>query len=181
MTNADFASQLGRDTGDIIERAEAALEGVSEGAWVATHRADLDWLSESSMVDSHDHESGSSLRVTGASDPIWGSLWPHRNARRDAEFIAAARELVPELVAELKVARAQLATLQDYPRGVTRVCVVKKSGANGAMETEHWADSWRLVFQDHGRTLKLLGKGSGYRAEVAHDAALARDLEASDD
>jgi hypothetical protein len=74
---------------DIIERTETALEGVTESPWET---------------------------VSGS----WGNVWHFPDEgppklvvrlggmiRADAEFIAWARAGVPELVAELKAARAQ--------------------------------------------------------------------------
>ena len=65
---------------DIEQRSEAALEGVSDGPW-ETRDGFVYPLS---------------IRYG------LGGIW-----ERDAQFIAAARTLVPELLAELKASRAQ--------------------------------------------------------------------------
>ena len=81
-------------TDDIVARAKAALEGVTPGPW-----------------DVRD----------GFVYPLaircgLGSIRPP-----DAEFIAAARELVPELVAEVEAVRAELAMARDGVRPMTEV------------------------------------------------------------
>lgn len=85
---------------DLITRAEAALEGVTEGPWMV-------------MPGAHGNvwqfpDEGQSRLIVHC-----GLMTPP-----NAEFIAAARSLVPELVAELKTTRAQLETLRA---GLTRV------------------------------------------------------------
>ncbi|AEJ92513.1 hypothetical protein SEA_TOTO_42 [Mycobacterium phage Toto] len=62
-----------------MERAKAALEGVTEGPWTWTHGMDA-----RAMVLGPDN-----LRVK-------------LEGYRDAEFIASARSLVPELIAEVE-------------------------------------------------------------------------------
>lgn len=64
---------------DLIERAEAAMEGVTPGPW--------------DLRDGFIYP----LSIRCGMGGIW---------KQDAHFIAAARTLVPELVAELKAARA---------------------------------------------------------------------------
>lgn len=81
---------------DAIERAEKALEGVTEGPWVAnenTHPDDPQW-----EIESHAH---------AFDDPVGIVFEGVEQGRADAEFIAASRSLLPELVAELKAARAE--------------------------------------------------------------------------
>ncbi|WNO26645.1 hypothetical protein SEA_JUNIORMINT_57 [Mycobacterium phage Juniormint] len=69
---------------DVVERAKAALEGVTEGPWTWTHGMDA-----RAMVLGPDN-----LRVK-------------LEGYRDAEFIASARSLVPELIAEAERLRAR--------------------------------------------------------------------------
>jgi hypothetical protein len=73
---------------DIVARAEKALVGVTDGPWVL-------------------------------SEPDGNWIWPHvcntyASSPADSAFIAAARTLVPELVAELKTARAEAERLQTW-------------------------------------------------------------------
>ncbi|AXN53038.1 hypothetical protein PBI_HOMINES_52 [Mycobacterium phage Homines] len=70
---------------DVVERAKAALEGVTEGPWTWTHGMDA-----RAMVLGPDN-----LRVK-------------LEGYRDAEFIAQARTLVPELVAEVERLRPRV-------------------------------------------------------------------------
>ena len=88
---------------DIIARAEAALEGVTDGPWVAEYSGE-----QGNCVIPHDAQS---TREAVCTTHLYYQV-------ADAEFIAAARQLVPELVAELKTTRAQLETLRA---GLTRV------------------------------------------------------------
>lgn len=79
---------------DLIARAEAALEGVTDGPWTFGVR-------NSRTVQIIPGERPELLRC----EPGLAGIALARP--RDAEFIAAARTLVPELVAALKTARAQ--------------------------------------------------------------------------
>lgn len=75
---------------DVVERAKAALEGVTEGPWTWTHGMDA-----RAMVLGPDN-----LRVK-------------LEGYRDAEFIASARSLVPELIAEVERLRAQETRIRE--------------------------------------------------------------------
>ena len=87
---------------DRLDAIHARADKATEGEWEARHRANLDWLSQSPHVDNDGHEPGSSVGLADAVDPLWGSLWPSRNANADAEFIAHARTDVPALVGALR-------------------------------------------------------------------------------
>lgn len=77
---------------DVVERAKAALEGITKGPW---------------RFNSRKHP--------GVVMTPYGCLWhPGRgevNNGPDGEFIVAARELVPELVAELEARERQVSRL----------------------------------------------------------------------
>ncbi|WP_185292747.1 hypothetical protein [Mycolicibacterium litorale] len=70
-------------SGDIVERAKAVLEGVTEGPW--------------ELIGGGEYVTGVSICVAPDDGGVTGP---------DAEFIAAARTLVPELVAEVERLRA---------------------------------------------------------------------------
>ncbi|KQH75570.1 hypothetical protein AO501_25165 [Mycobacterium gordonae] len=72
---------------DIIARAEAALEGISPGPW---------------KIRFNGHWAHVVMTPNGC---VWNPDTGKVNDRRNGEFIAAARQLVPELVAELKTTR----------------------------------------------------------------------------
>jgi hypothetical protein len=55
---------------------------------------------------------------------------------------------------------------------VTRVVVLKPGGGYA----EFWADSWEIIAQDTGRTMKLLPRGDGSEAITARTHALAASL-----
>ena len=87
---------------DRLDEIQARADAATDGPWEARHRVGLDWLSQSPHVDNDGHEPGSSVGLADAVDPLWGSLWPSRNANADADFIAHARTDVPRLVAALR-------------------------------------------------------------------------------
>ena len=97
---------------DRLDEIKARADNATDGPWAARHRAGLDWLSHSPHVDIDGHEPGSSVGLADAVDPLWGSLWPSRNATADAEFIAHSRTDVPALAASL---RAVIELHKPYP------------------------------------------------------------------
>ncbi|WP_301121100.1 hypothetical protein [Mycolicibacterium fortuitum] len=111
---------------DIVQRAKTALEGTTEGAWSVVYETpddigggepypyaihgpadhstlDCDWLGEE-YKQQYGHEI---TEIVGLSD-------------FDAEFIAQARTLVPELVAEVERLRRQKSILAEQLRNIAR-------------------------------------------------------------
>lgn len=82
---------------DLILKAERVLEGVTDGPWVAEYSGE-----QGNCVIPHDAQS--------AREAVCTTHLYYQVA--DAEFIAAARSLVPELVAELKTARERIAAFE---------------------------------------------------------------------
>ena len=78
-------------TDELIARARALLEGVTPGPWV----------SEAHCVY---HRDGRGL-VASLKSHEWGRDWP--TTERDRDFIAASRQLVPDLIAALRAAEAR--------------------------------------------------------------------------
>ena len=74
---------------DVVERAKAALEGVSRAPWKMGNRTHPDVVHTPNGCLWH---------------PILGEI----NHRADGEFIAQARTLVPELVTEVERLRGQV-------------------------------------------------------------------------
>lgn len=103
---------------DRLDEIQARADKATEGEWEARHRAGLDWLSQSPHVDNDGHEPGSSVGLADAVDPLWGSLWPSRNANADAEFIAHARTDVPWLIDQVRKRDAALRAVLDLHRPV---------------------------------------------------------------
>lgn len=107
---------------DVIARAEAALEGVSEGDWGVDpypHYDLDDWQTDNfSSLTAEELASAAYYDVDGGN----GEWIAHCGERADAEFIAAARSLLPELVAELKTTRAQLAAVRELHFYVLDFC-----------------------------------------------------------
>jgi len=92
---------------DLITRAETLLEGVTPGPW--------EWHSKYRRMDGESYAEvlypGNVKCMShcyGGSSTIDGD-----NLDKDAEFIAAARTLVPELLAEVKRLREQLDGLHE--------------------------------------------------------------------
>jgi hypothetical protein len=87
----------------LIERAEAVMAGVTEGPWVVNREG---WACVSSGSDSvfHGYFEGS---CGSCGDEILDEASVAISIE-DAEFIASARTLVPELVEALKAAREEL-------------------------------------------------------------------------
>lgn len=93
---------------DVADRAEAALEGVTDGPWVAEYSGE-----QGNCVIPHDAQS---TREAVCTTHLYYQA-------ADAEFIAAARQLVPELVAELKTTRAQLAAVRELHKPSWLNCI----------------------------------------------------------
>lgn len=87
---------------DVVERAKAALEGVSRAPWKMGNRTHPDVVHTPNGCLWH---------------PILGEI----NHRADGEFIAQARTLVPELVAELERARDLITEFRKRDESATRV------------------------------------------------------------
>ncbi|QBP31182.1 hypothetical protein SEA_ARGIE_65 [Mycobacterium phage Argie] len=86
---------------DVVERAKAALEGTTEGPWLY-----IPGGSEDALVVSEGEREPNAITVGGVSfHPGLHVAVDLRDG--DAEFIAQARTLVPELIAEVERLRAQ--------------------------------------------------------------------------
>jgi hypothetical protein len=75
-------------TDDVVSRAKAALEEVTRGPWKMGDRQQSDV-------------------VVSPRGYLWHPRRGEINHRRDGEFIAASRQLVPELIAEIERLRRQ--------------------------------------------------------------------------
>lgn len=108
MTPAELAA--------IRERADAA----TEGPWEAEHRESLDWLSQGLGDDSH--QPGSTVHNGDPGNPLFGTLWPNRNGRENAEFIAHARSDIPALLDHVEV---QASVIEALNAGVNSALSAK--------------------------------------------------------
>lgn len=81
-------------TGDVVERAKAALEGVPDGPWTVDREDGEPIIHEAHHYDSMDEW----YDVDGCT----GGWKAHCEDLPTAEFVAAARSLVPELIAEVE-------------------------------------------------------------------------------
>ena len=90
MTGVDVEAEArGEAVSDVVARAKSALEGVTGGPW--------DWFSADQCCGGTCVDNGHGLPLHSG-----GDLLP-----RDARFIAAARSLLPELVAEVENLRRE--------------------------------------------------------------------------
>lgn len=122
---------------DVVERAKAALEGVTDGPWkhcTAPHEYDdalpvatvdkAKWLADTLIGD------GEPLHVliTDSPDPKFAYTVPALTgdgptSERNAQFIAQARTLVPELVAEVERVKSAAKTLGEIIESQCRMAL----------------------------------------------------------
>lgn len=97
-----------------LDHIEALAAAATPGPWEAHHRENLDWLSESDLVESSDHQPGSKVVFSVEDQERWfSSCWPHRNASADAAFIAAVDPAtIRRLVARVREAQAEVERLR---------------------------------------------------------------------
>lgn len=89
---------------DIIERAKAVLKGITDGPWEAIHLpCDTYYPSDTYHVITE--RTGDT--VAEVDDESRGYEEPHGEFGRDAQFIAASRTLVPELIMEIEILRGR--------------------------------------------------------------------------
>lgn len=94
---------MSNETTDLVARAKATLEGVARGPWRWTAYHDRLADERDRLLDASDDpviETG----IDGCGGDAWSIVAPP-----DAAFIAASRELVPELVAEVERLRMHVA------------------------------------------------------------------------
>jgi len=118
-----------------LAEIKARADNATDGPWVAGHRSSLDWLSQSPAIDNDGHEPGSAVGQADATDPLWGSLWPSRNATADAEFIASARTDLPALVNAVEsvldyVDRCEESGITMQPGDIRRLIAAALGGAS---------------------------------------------------
>lgn len=87
------------DLADLLARARSALEGVTPGPWEPFyHPGGTSYPSDSwNVITARTGDT-----VAEVDDEIRDYEEPHGEFGRDAQFIAAARQLVPELIAEVE-------------------------------------------------------------------------------
>jgi hypothetical protein len=96
---------------DVVERAKAALENVTEGEWVQVGLGNIHRL------------------PVGQHPPV-AKTW----RQSDGDFVAEARSLVPELVVEIEKLRGRLALLQmDGVLQVAALNVLPKEHRNAVI------------------------------------------------
>lgn len=95
---------------DLLNRARAALEGVTPGPWETIHHP-----GETSYPSDRYHviTARTGDRVAEVDDESEDYEEPHAEFGRDAAFIAAARQLVPELTARLAALETVLAQVRE--------------------------------------------------------------------
>lgn len=90
---------------DVLTRAKAALEGVTEGPWTY----DLGSWEGGGRVLSSETYNGYPMNLFDSGDPFQEPC----TGRADARFIAESRTLVPELMALAESQAAKLAAIRE--------------------------------------------------------------------
>jgi hypothetical protein len=85
---------------DIVERAKAALEGVTEGPWYST--GGVVWFVDVIAVPDPSDPSGQTPMPEQVQEKVCDT------SEGDAEFIAASRHLIPDLIAYVEYLEARL-------------------------------------------------------------------------
>lgn len=126
---------------DVVVRAKAALEGVTEGPWVVNQEG---WSCISSGPDSvfHGYFNGS---CGDCGDEIHDAASVAISVE-DAEFIAAARTLVPELVAEVERLRAERPAAAVFCRDMEERAELFNEGFQEAMKQRTGGSERRAWF-----------------------------------
>lgn len=107
---------------DVVGRSKAALEGITEGPW--EHRVGPEDETPAEYFNGTLINSGEPLHVLIAPsvEPQFAYVVPAitgdgPGSARNAEFIAQARTLVPELVAEIERLRATVEQVRELADG----------------------------------------------------------------
>lgn len=122
--------------GDVVARAKAALEGVTAGPW--------SWRFEGRDGRGDDALVSRSVTISGYPARVLSGEWQDEGGgvavgSADAEFIAAARSLVPELVAEVERLRGLLGVSgRVVPVPVEGRTWLYRSPADGAELLVRW-------------------------------------------
>lgn len=156
-------------TPDVVQRAHAALDGITEGPWEVGHELLDD--SEHFFVSPTGDIDGSAL---GFTDPVADHIG-YDNAR----FIAASPQLVRDLLAEVEKLRGERTWPKTTPTGFTytapttyaELCFQHVNAAQA--EVECWEaeecppePTWEMVGLAHREVEKLTAERDELRAEV---------------
>ena len=121
----DAIAKLGAGDG-LVERAEAALEGVTDGPWEAVYnRQTWGWVE----VDGPSFKIGAPTQATDL------TLADEAQRKRDARFIAFTRQWVPEAAARIAALTAQVEEL----RGVRREDALELLASHGQAQEAYAA------------------------------------------
>lgn len=112
---------------DILERADAALEGVTPGPWrvevCSLKIHDIDGIRILSNSGEITHVEGCRCAGGGIANET------------DANFMADARDLVPDLVSALKIEKAEVARLREELKK-SEACIANNEAIIGFAETQ---------------------------------------------
>ncbi|MCG5431212.1 hypothetical protein LV457_02765 [Mycobacterium sp. MYCO198283] len=133
---------------DIVTRAHQALEGITEGPWehrTAPHRDDDEM--PVSAADKAEWQNGTLIGdgeplhvlIAASPDPEFAYIVPALTgdgptSERNAEFIAAARTLLPELVAEVKRLRPRRVETVEELDALPEHCIIRSQRNGHAYE-----------------------------------------------
>jgi hypothetical protein len=101
-------------TEDIIKRAEAVLEGVTPGPWrVFIDDTGGKWTGWPLSIEATSITDKTVVRTGGQWPYEWDAKTSQKEAIANARFIAAARDLIPDILAAQNAALARVAKLED--------------------------------------------------------------------
>ncbi|QAY05722.1 hypothetical protein SEA_FUSHIGI_74 [Mycobacterium phage Fushigi] len=132
---------------DPVARAKAALESVGDGPWAIDSED-----GEPIIHEAHHYDSADEWYDVDSPNGGWVA---HCEDLPVAEFIAAARTLIPELVAEVERLR---------PRGVETTADLE------------WLPENSVILTHDGGALQKTSRGSWYWANDDQDESLPEDL-----
>jgi hypothetical protein len=132
--------QLISPPSDLIARAKAALEGVTLGPWVIP-------LDETDAYDVPVIDSAGRYICHSPDDGVRGGF-----NRPDAEFVAAARTLVPALVSEIERLREGLVRIENFSRLQALSDRVRTGPAAAGYHSEerYWLDLLAIIERVQG-------------------------------
>ncbi|OHT86926.1 hypothetical protein [Mycobacteroides saopaulense] len=137
---------------ELVDRAKASLEGVTRGPWKWSDYRVPDLLGRAGDPDSYEYDTEVLETEHGGECGCRSSCALELNVKReDREFIAAARQLVPELIAEVEQARSYRSlppnmVWQDY-YSPNEVIALRE-------EIEHWKSLWQGTVEDSTKVIQ---------------------------
>lgn len=116
---------------DVVTRAKAALVGIHDGPWKAVNVGNIHW-----GVSDGEHGFPNVVYAQCSYDG-----YGNGSRQADARFIAAARSLVPELIAEVERLRTGIHAISAH----SRLQAIGTAARGDVIEGRKWADILSVV------------------------------------